>query len=83
MIHRIGVPNTVAVKRIEVYGDKKTKVMPMIASSTMKNILESFYNRVGVSDLSVTLHDAYQEIPLTTQLNNIGDKFDSTQLNEV
>ena len=52
--------------------------MAMIASSTMRNILESFYNKVEVSDLSITLHNEYQEIPLTTKLNNIGDKFDST-----
>ena len=66
------------MRRVEVYGEKKSKIMAMIASSTMRNILESFYNKVEVSDLSITLHNEYQEIPLTTKLNNIGDKFDST-----
>ena len=49
----------------------------MIASSTMKNVLESFYNRVDVSDLSITLHNQYQELPLTSSLSGIEDKFDS------
>lgn len=48
----------------------------MLTSSTMKNILQSFYAKSDVTDLSITLHEDGRELSLTTQLRGTGDMFD-------
>lgn len=65
-----------AVRKIQVYGDMECKEMIMLTSSTMKNILQSFYAKSDVTDLSITLHEDGRELSLTTQLRGTGDMFD-------
>lgn len=65
------------VRKIQVYGDMGWKEMKMLTSSTMKNILQSFYVKSDVPDLAITLHEDSRELSLTTQLRDTGDKFDS------